>query len=112
MKRTLIKDSVDNVESTITIKGWVHVRRDHGKLIFLDVRDRTALIQVVVIPSSSKDAHAVASTLRPEDVVVIEGKVNKRPEKLINPKLITGTVELEALTITVLSQAATLPFDM
>lgn len=112
MKRTLIKNTPQEVDKTISIAGWVHVRRDHGKLIFLDVRDRSGLLQVVVNPQVSQEAHEKAITLRPEYVVRIEGKINTRPEKLINPKITTGTVEMEATTIEVISEAQTLPFDM
>lgn len=112
MKRTLIKDTVEHVGETVTLKGWVHVRRDHGKLIFIDLRDRTGLMQVVFLPQTSKEAHETANELRSEFVVEIEGKVNKRPEKLVNPKMVTGTVELEAMKVTILAKAAPLPFDM
>lgn len=112
MKRTLISETVGKVGEEVLIKGWVHVRRDHGKLIFLDVRDRSGMLQVVVIPQVSQEAHTVATELRGEYVVQIEGKVNQRPEKLVNPKLETGTVELEAHEITILAKAEPLPFDM
>lgn len=79
-------------------------RRDHGKLVFIDLRDRSGIVQVV--------ARDIAQDLRPEYVVSVIGKVNKRPESLINPNLPTGTVEVEARTIEVLSKAAALPFDM
>lgn len=112
MQRTLIKDTIEKVGEEVLIKGWVHIRRDHGKLIFLDIRDRSGIIQVVVIPQVSQEAHAIASQLRSEYVVEIEGKVNPRPEKLINAKLITGKVELEAHKITIIAKAQPLPFDM
>ncbi|MEK7517499.1 MAG: aspartate--tRNA(Asn) ligase, partial [Patescibacteria group bacterium] len=88
------------------------LRRDHGKLIFLDIRDRSGLIQVVVNPKASERAHKVAQELKPEFVVEILGKVNKRPQGTINKDLPTGTVELEAIEITILSEAEALPFDM
>lgn len=112
MERTLTKDTVTHVGEEVLVKGWVHVRRDHGKLIFIDIRDRGGLMQVVFIPQVSAEAHSVASTLKNEDVVEITGKVNARPEKLINPKIASGTVELEAHAVTVLARAETLPFDM
>ena len=112
MIRTLIREIPQKVGEKVFIKGWVHVRRDHGKLIFLDVRDRSGLLQIVVIPSVSEEAYRVATELRSEYVVAIEGKINKRPEKLVNPKLETGTVELEAHNITILAKAEPLPFDM
>ncbi len=112
MERTLTRDTVGKVGEEILVKGWVHVRRDHGKLIFIDIRDRSGLMQVVFIPQVSTEAHAAASTLKNEDVIEIKGKVNARPEKLINPKIASGTVELEAHEVTVLARAETLPFDM
>ena len=95
-----------------TIKGWVRIRRDHGKLIFLDIRDRDGIIQVVVNPRVSEKAHKVAQELRPEYVVEISGNVNKRPENAINKDISSGTIEVEALEIKILAKAETLPFDM
>jgi len=112
MKRILASQTSEHVNKEVLIEGFVHARRDHGKLIFIDLRDRSGLVQVVFLPQTSKEAHEVASTLRPEFVVAIKGKVNKRPEKLINPRLTSGTVEVEALYVEVLSEAETLPFDM
>src|SRR3989344_5625258 len=112
LKRTLISDTPSSVGSLVLLKGWIRLRRDHGKLIFLDLRDRSGVIQIVVNPKVSEEAHMVAQTLRPEFAVEITGKVNKRPEKAANKNLATGTVELEATKINVLSKAQELPFDM
>lgn len=112
MKRILITETPEHIDMEVLIKGWVKTRRDHGKLIFLDVRDRSGIVQVVINPHVSKEAHEVGQTLRCEFVVEITGKVNKRPEKLINPKLATGTVEIEATKIAILAEAETLPFDL
>jgi nondiscriminating aspartyl-tRNA synthetase len=111
-KRTLIADTPHHVADDIVVQGWVHARRDHGKLIFIDLRDRSGLLQVVAHPRVSEKAHAVMSTLRPECVVSIIGKVKKRPEHLINEKIVSGTVELEVTEVTILAEAETLPFDM
>ena len=110
--RVLIKDSPSLADQKVLIQGWVRLRRDHGKLIFLDIRDRSAIIQVVVNAKVSEKAYEAAKELRPEDVVEITGKVNKRPDNAVNKGLITGTVELEATEIKILSKAETLPFDM
>ena len=110
--RVLIKDSTSLADQKVLIQGWVRLRRDHGKLIFLDIRDRSATIQVVVNAKVSEKAYEAAKELRPEDVVEITGKVNKRPDNAVNKGLITGTVELEATEIKILSKAETLPFDM
>src|ERR1041385_3581938 len=112
MQRTLIKDSVGKVGQTIKINGWVNIRRDHGKLIFLDVRDRSGLIQAVINPKVSATAHETASELRNEFVVEIEGVIKQRGEKQINPELETGNVELEAIKLTILSKAKALPFEI
>ncbi len=110
--RILTKDTPKQVDKVVTVQGWVHARRDHGKLIFLDLRDRTGLLQVVVIPQVSSMAHETASTLHPESVVSIKGKINARPERLVNKKIASGTVEMEAHEIEILAEAETLPFDM
>lgn len=102
MSRTLIKDTINKVGETVLINGWVSIRRDHGKIIFLDVWDRSGVIQIV----------CTTSTAGVGDAVEITGLVKARPEKLVNPKLATGTVELEAKEITVLAKSETYPFDM
>ncbi len=110
--RILAAETPQHSGNEILIQGWVHARRDHGKLIFIDLRDMSGLVQVVFNPRVSEKAHAVASTFRPEFVVSIKGKVKERPEKLVNAKIASGTVEIEALDVEILSVADTLPFDM
>ncbi len=105
MERTLIKDTVGKVGETVLLKGWVDVKRDHGKISFIDLRDRTGIVQVFAYGELSQGLH-------PEDVVYVTGKVQARPEKLVNPKLATGTVEITAEKIELISKAAELPFDM
>jgi len=105
MERTLVKDTVGKVGETVMLKGWVDVKRDHGKISFIDLRDRTGIVQVFAYGELSQG-------LRSEDVVYVTGKVQARPEKLINPKLATGTVEITAEKIELISKAAELPFDM
>ena len=112
MHRTLIKDAVDQIGKSILIQGWVNIRRDHGKLIFLDIRDRTGLIQVVVNPKVSAEAHTNATQLRNEFVVEIEGKINPRGEKQINPDLLTGKVELEAIAVKILNKSEAMPLPV
>ena len=111
MERTLTKNTPEHAGEEVLVKGWVNVRRDHGKLIFIDVRDRGGLLQVVFNPQVSPEAHQVATTLKNEDVIEVVGKINTRPEKLINPKIASGTVELEATALTIVAHAAPLPFD-
>ena len=112
MQRTYISDSLKHIDEEIVIKGWVATRRDHGKLIFLDIRDMTGLIQVVINPKVSEQAHTEAQKLRSEFVVEIKGKINKRPKNLINPELETGMLELEALDLKITSPAKALPFEL
>ena len=112
LKRVLSSEASGFIDKEIKISGWVRIRRDHGKLIFLDVRDRSGIIQVVVNPKVSEKAYKEALTLKPEYVVSIVGKVNKRPDNAINKDLVSGTVELEATEIEILAKADTLPFDM
>lgn len=102
MERTLIKDTLNKVGETVLLKGWVQTRRDHGKIVFLDLSDRTGIIQVVTTESIATVGDAVS----------IEGLVKKRPEKLVNPKLATGTVELETTEIKILAKSEPYPFDM
>lgn len=109
--RTIIKDLREGVGKETTIAGWVDVRRDHGKLIFIDVRDRSGKVQCVVTPDK-KEAHAAAGALRPEWVVSVTGKINKRPEKMVNKDEPNGAVEIEVVEIKVLGQAKELPFEL
>ncbi|OGE84753.1 MAG: hypothetical protein A3J48_04315 [Candidatus Doudnabacteria bacterium RIFCSPHIGHO2_02_FULL_46_11] len=110
--RTLNIDTVSKAGQEVTVAGWIANRRDHGKLIFLDLRDHTGLLQVVVNPKVSADAHSTAEKLRSEFVVVIKGKVNDRPANMVKAELSTGTVELEATEINILSEAQTPPFEL
>lgn len=95
---------------TVTIYGWVNVRRDQGKMIFLDFRDSSGIVQGVILPNS--DAMEVGKTLREEFVVEVTGKVNERPEKNKKPGIPNGDIELEILHIDVLNESATLPFPI
>ena len=111
MERILISETPQHVGETVKLDGWVDVRRDHGKLIFIDLRDRSGKVQMVILPNHV-EAHAVAQTLRSEWVVEVTGQVNTRPEKLINKEQPNGTIEIEVLTIDVLNEAETPPFDV
>ncbi len=111
MERTYIKNLKGELGKEVSISGWVHIRRDQGKLIFLDFRDMTGIIQGVILPNA-KDAHVVGSTLRPEWVVQVKGKVNARPEKNVQKDKLNGDIELEILSIEVLNSAETPPFDV
>lgn len=95
---------------TVTLAGWVHRRRDHGGLIFIDLRDRWGLTQVVFNSETNADVHAKAASLRSEYVIKVVGTVNIRPEGLQNPDLTTGEVELVANTLEIINPAKTPPF--
>jgi aspartyl-tRNA synthetase len=110
MKRTLISETLNSVGDEIKVSGWVRKRRDHGKIVFLDIRDMSGLLQVVVLPGSN--AYEKVEPLRPEWVVSITGKINKRPDTMINPELATGTLEMEAKEIEILNEAKTPPFEI
>ena len=94
MERIYIKELKNKIGEEVKIAGWVDVRRDHGKLIFIDLRDMSGKVQMVALPNH-KEAHETASKLRSEWVVEIVGKVNKRPEKMVNKDEELGEVEVE-----------------
>jgi aspartyl-tRNA synthetase len=100
-----------NLEQEVTLCGWVHKRRDHGGVIFLDLRDIKGICQVVFNPDS-KESFAIAETLRNEFVVSISGNVNKRLEGTSNANMVTGEIELEAKHIKILSKAVTPVFPL
>lgn len=97
------------IDQTVTVCGWVHNRRDHGGVIFLDIRDHSGLVQCVYEPEL-KAIFAVAETLRHEFVVRITGRVRMRPEGMQNPQLATGKIEVIGSGLEILNQAATPPF--
>lgn len=100
----------ENAGQQVTLAGWVHRRRDHGALIFIDLRDRRGTAQVVFNPETASEAHATAEDLRNEWVVQVRGEVAVRPEGTENPDLATGAVEIAADSITVLNESKTPPF--
>ena len=96
----------------LRVAGWVHRRRDHGGLIFIDLRDRTGLLQVVFHPESAAEAHAAAHALRSEDVITVSGRVARREEGTVNPNLPTGEIELKVDELEQLADADTPPFQV
>lgn len=105
MNRTLISQTPDHVGKEVKIYGWVDTKRDHGKITFIDVHDYSGIIQVVGNGEGLGD-------LRPQDVIKIEGVVQKRPDAMVNKKIKTGGVELKCQKLEVLTKAQELPFDM
>ena len=99
------------LDQTVTLCGWVHRRRDHGGVIFIDLRDREGIVQVVCDPDT-KEAFETADRLRSEYVIEVTGKVRRRPEGTVNPDLISGEIEVLAKAITQLNAALTPPFTI
>jgi aspartyl-tRNA synthetase len=109
----MIRDTVAQVGESVLLKGWIHVRRDMGKLAFIDLRDRSGLVQVVLHPAElSERGKEAMSALRPEFCVAITGIVQKRGEKQINPDMPTGSVEIVAKDVEILNTAKTPPFEL
>ena len=104
--------TADNVGDKVTVAGWVGKRRDHGGLIFVDLRDRTGVIQCVFDPDASGAAFVTAEQIRPEWVVLLEGTVRPRPEGTENPNMPTGAVEVEVASARVLNRSETPPFEI
>jgi aspartyl-tRNA synthetase len=111
MSRTIIQDTLKKIGKKVTVSGWVHVRRNMGKIIFIDLRDRSGLLQIVFLPTN-KELLKQADELRPEFVVQISGTVQKRVPNAINPKLSTGEIELLAENLAILNTAKTSPFEL
>jgi len=101
-----------DIGSVKTLNGWVFRRRDHGGLIFIDLRDRSGLCQVVFSPDVSGDAHEKAHGLRAEYVIAVSGEIRKRPEGTENPGLPTGMTEMYVQKLEVLNEASPLPYNM
>lgn len=111
-ERTLTNQTPDIIGQEVTLMGWVHSRRDHGKLTFIDLRDRTGTVQVVFLPQISEEAHALAGSLSAEDVVKVTGKVAERNEKNINPEIPTGKIEVQGEKLEIINKSAELPIDV
>lgn len=101
---------IEDVGKDVTLAGWVHRRRDHGGVTFIDLRDRFGLVQVVTNPEDAPEAHAAMVEVRPEWVLQITGRVRQRPEGMENPKIATGGIEVETTKVKVLNQSKTPPF--
>jgi aspartyl-tRNA synthetase len=100
------------IGETVTVAGWVNSRRDHGGIIFIDLRDKSGLVQLVADPSDSKDALAVAETVRDEFVLIATGVVRARGEGLENPNLKTGKIEIVLKDLVVENRSKPMPFDI
>ncbi len=111
MNRIYIADVASHVGKEVLIKGWVDVRRDQGKLVFMDLRDMSGRVQTVVLPNHTEAMEQVKE-VRTEWVLAVRGIVNKRPEKNVKAGVMNGDIELEITDVQILAQAAPLPFDM
>ena len=110
MTRTYTQQAVEKVGQQISVSGWVHSRRDHGGLIFIDLRDHTGLLQLVINPEAP-EAFKLAEELRDEFVIRVEGQVRERAAELQNDKLATGSIELAVETVTILNRSEVLPIQ-
>lgn len=111
MQRVQISETQNLIGQEVNLSGWINVRRDHGKIIFIDLRDRSGVVQVVFGPWT-KDLYGVADQLRSEWVIGVTGKVKARPENMVNPDVETGKVEIEPSAIEILNKSETPPFPL
>ncbi|MHB2149195.1 aspartate--tRNA ligase [Calditrichota bacterium LG25] len=114
MKRTFTCGELDErlISKTVVLNGWVNKWRDHGGLIFIDLRDRYGLTQVVFNPQTNPRAYETAKHLRNEDVIAVEGIVAERPPEAVNPKMRTGKIEVHVQKLEILNKAKTTPFEI
>jgi len=111
MLRTLIRDLAPGQSEAVTVSGWVHTRRDHGGLIFIDLRDHTGIVQLVVQPENT-EAFSLAEQVRDEYVISVTGVVKERDESLKNPNIPTGNIEIVAEEIRLLNRSEPLPIPI
>src|ERR1700759_1333379 len=109
--RTLAQETINKVGETVTVKGWVNSRRDHGGLIFIDVRDHTGVTQLVIQPEEA-EAFKVSEQLRDEFVIEATGLVRERDEKLKNPNIATGGIEIKVDSLNILNRSEPLPIQI
>ncbi|MCK4520409.1 aspartate--tRNA ligase [Candidatus Parcubacteria bacterium] len=110
MERILSAETTEYHNKEVKLAGWINSRRDHGKIIFIDLRDSSGLIQMVFGPEFEKNT--AAQEMRPEWIIEIQGIVNRRPKGMVNPKLATGNIEIKVKNLKILSKAKTLPFSI
>ena len=109
--RVYIKNIINKEGETVTLSGWVDSRRDHGKLVFLDIRDKTGTLQLVVTPKN-KEAHEIAQDVRDEWVIQVTGTIKKRPDNMVNDDIPTGAFEMPVEELNVLNKSETPPFPI
>ena len=111
MERIYSSETIKFIGQKVKLAGWVEVRRDHGKLIFIDLRDRAGIVQLVFIPKD-KELHQTADSLRSEWVIEVVGTVNQRPKGMENPNVETGSVEVLVENLVILNESKTPPFEI
>ena len=104
--------AVEHIGREVTLMGWVHRRRDHGGVIFVDLRDRKGITQVVFAPEVESEVHRKAHALRSEYVIAVRGTVRNRPEGMENPRLVTGMIEVACTELRILNESETPPFPL
>ncbi|MFA4916110.1 MAG: OB-fold nucleic acid binding domain-containing protein, partial [Syntrophales bacterium] len=104
--------TISDIGKEVVLMGWAHRRRDHGGVIFIDLRDREGLAQVVFNPVFNPDVHAEAHRIRSEFVLAVAGKVQKRPEGMENPALKTGEIEVMVSALEIMNESNTPPFAL
>lgn len=114
LKRTHFNGTLDltQLDQEVILMGWVHIRRDHGGVIFIDLRDLHGITQVVFDPTISKEAHQVAEQVRNEFCLAVRGRVRRRPEGMVNSRLKTGAIEVAVEQIEIFSQSPPPPFTV
>jgi len=112
MERIFINETTKYIGKKVKVCGWVNSRRDHGKIIFIDLRDKSGLAQIVFTEELKSEIYKLSDKLRPEWAIEVVGTVKKRPEKMKNPKIETGGIEIKAEGLKIYSEAKTLPFSI
>ena len=102
----------EDIGSTVRLAGWAQSYRDHGGVIFVDLRDREGLTQLVFNPQTHADSHDLAESIRNEQVIAVQGLVDHRPEGTVNPDLPTGQIEVDVHRLEILSKPESLPFEL
>lgn len=110
MQRTLISETVHKISETVKVAGWVKIKRDHGKISFIDLRDRSGILQCVITPDTKN--YDEAKKIRAQWVLRIVGEIKKRPPKLINPDIQTGKIEMVIKSFEIVEEAQELPIDI